>query len=321
VTRRSNDRGALVAGVHPSLLPGGRRFAVDAERAEVEAVWGPIIVGEEGRGWRGILEAAAKREIDVLFLIGVDPLRDYPDASLVRRALQNVPYKVAQSLELGTLEPYADAFLPAAPFLEKDGHVTTWEGRSQRLRPVRGAQGLSRPDWEIFAGLALAAGGDLGFEILDELHEEMGRLLARPAPREINLALPGASQATVGEDELLLFTYPLLVDNGRLSARADELEAALGEEPFLELHPDDASDRNLTDGGRALVRTAAGEAELPVRVTEHVAKGSTFVPYNQPGFAANTILRGRFTIAATIEAVEVPDGDPEPAVATAGGEG
>ena len=73
----------------------------------------------------------------MLFLIGVDPLRDYPDAALVRRALENVPVKVVQSLELGALEPYADAFLPAAAFLEKDGHVTTWEGRAQRLRPVR----------------------------------------------------------------------------------------------------------------------------------------------------------------------------------------
>jgi len=65
--------------------------------------------------------------------------------------------------------------------LEKDGHVTTWEGRNQRIRPIRGAAGISLPDWEIFASLALASGGDLGFERLDELHDEMGRLLA---PRE-----------------------------------------------------------------------------------------------------------------------------------------
>ncbi len=114
----------------------------------------------------------------MLFLIGVDPLRDYPDAALATRALQNVEHAVVQSLELGSLEPYADAFLPAAAFLEKEGHVTTWEGRNQRIQPIRGAAGIALPDWEIFASLALAAGGDLGFETLDELHEEMGRLLA-----------------------------------------------------------------------------------------------------------------------------------------------
>jgi NADH-quinone oxidoreductase subunit G len=135
VTRRANDRGALRAGVHPGLLPGGRRPEVPEHRSDVEALWGTV-EPRPGRDWRGILEACAAREIDVLFLVGVDPLRDYPDGALVRRALGNVPRKVVQSLELGSLEPFADAFLPAAGFLEKDGHVTTWEGRSQRLRPA-----------------------------------------------------------------------------------------------------------------------------------------------------------------------------------------
>jgi NADH-quinone oxidoreductase subunit G len=310
VTRRANDRGALVAGVHPSLLPGGRKFTVAEERAEVEALWGPIIVAEEGRSWRGILETCASREIDVLFLIGLDPLRDYPDAALARRALENVSYKVVQSLELGSLEPYADAFLPAAAFLEKDGHLTTWEGRSQRIRPVRGPKGISLADWEIFASLALAAGGDLGFETLDELHDEMGRLIA---PRgEAEPGLPpvtddGASLVQAGEGRLHLFTYPLLVDEGRLSERADELKAALEEGPFVEIHPTDAAERGLEDGASAVVRTAAGEAELPVRTTERIARGVAFVPYNQPGFAANGLLAGTFTIPATLEASATDD--------------
>ena len=174
VTRRANDRGALLAGVHPSLLPGGRSMH---EVDDVERVWGPLMNREPGRDTIGILRACAEREVDVLFLVGVDPLRDVPDADLVRRALDNVPVKVVQSLELGSLERYADAFLPASAFLEKDGHVSTWEGRGQRLRAIRGRDGISLADWEIFASMALACGGDLGFETLDEVHEEMGRLV------------------------------------------------------------------------------------------------------------------------------------------------
>jgi predicted molibdopterin-dependent oxidoreductase YjgC len=72
------------------------------------------------------------------------------------------------------------------------------------------------------------------------------------------------------------------------------------------------------------VRTAAGQGELPVRVTEHVAEGSVFVPFNQPGFAANTILNGSFSIAAVVEAVDAPadapGGELETAEAAAGGE-
>ncbi len=320
VTRRANDRGALVAGVHPSLLPGGRAFGLAEERAEVESVWGPIIVGDEGRNWWGILEACAARDVDVLFLIGVDPLRDYPDAALATRALQNVEHTVVQSLELGSLEPYADAFLSAAAFLEKEGHVTTWEGRNQRIQPIRGAAGIALPDWEIFASLALAAGGDLGFETLDELHEEMGRLLSPRASRVRAIAGTGPSALVIPEGSLHLFTYPLLVDDGRLSERADELKAALGDEAFLEIHPSDAAVRGVTDGGRATVRTTAGQAELPVRVTDHVAEGAVFVPFNQPGFAANTILNGSFSIAAVVGPVDPPAGELETAEAAAGGE-
>ena len=296
VTRRAGDRGALRAGVHPSLLPGGRSLD---EAGAVESRWKTAIGREAGRDSKGILEACANREIDVLYLVGVDPLRDFPDGALALRALENVPVKIVQSLELGSLEPFADAFLPAAPFLEKEGHVTNWEGRGQRLRRVRDPEGMSLPDWEIFASLALACGGDLGFETLDDLHEEMGELLApQDAPR---IDAPAAITDSVAEDGLTLFTYPLLVDEGRLSERADELKAALADPPFAEIHPEDAGD--LIDGADVLLKTAAGEATLPARVTEHVAKGSVFVPFNQAGFQANRLLDGEFVTSVTVEPV------------------
>ena len=141
VTRRAGDRGSLRAGVHPALLPGGRRFDDPDARAEVEAVWGPIMSAEPGRDAGGILHACAEGQIDVLFVIGADPLRDHPDAALARRALENVPTVVVQGLELGGLAPFASAFLPALPVIERDGHLTTWEGRGQRVRPVRPGRG------------------------------------------------------------------------------------------------------------------------------------------------------------------------------------
>jgi NADH-quinone oxidoreductase subunit G len=309
VTRRANDRGALVGGVHPHLLPGGRRLGPARERAEVEAVWGPVMAADGGRDWRAILQACAEQQLDIVFLIGVDPLVDYPDGRLARRALDNVPSVIVQSLELGSLEPYADAFLPASAFVEKDGHVTTWEGRTQRIRPVRSAAGLSRPDWEIFAGLAAAMGGDLGFDTLDELHEEMGRLLAPHESERVAMAFTDPVRPEREAGTFSLFTYPLLVDEGRLSERADELKEALEDEAFVEVHPDDAGPLGLADGARAVVRTDAGEAELPVRVTEYVAVGSVFVPFNNPGLRANMLLSGSFTATASLEAVAVPAGE------------
>jgi NADH-quinone oxidoreductase subunit G len=319
VGRRAGDRGALRAGVHPRLLPGGRLIDDAGDRVDVERVWGNL-PDETGRDAAGILEAAARREIDVLYLIGVDPLRDFPDATLARHALENVERRVVQDIN-SDLAVYADAMLPAASFLEKDGHFTDWEGRGQRIRSVRSPTGLSRPDWQILQELSEVMGADMGFHSLDDLHLEMGGLL-RPwgaraevgsavgerfprsaSPRSVHMfpsgePLPARAEPAEG---LVLFTYPLLIDEGTLSRGADELKAALEDEAFVEINLSDAERLGLEDGGRALVRTEAGAAELPVRVTGDIAAGSVFVPFNQPGLQANTLLSGAFTAPVTLE--------------------
>jgi NADH-quinone oxidoreductase subunit G len=309
--RRANDRGALRAGLHPSLLPGGRRVDLDDDRRVLEEAWGTALSADPGRDTAAILESAARRDIDVLFLVGTDPLTDFPDRGLVQRALANAPFKVVVDVSAEAMAIYADAMLPAAPALEKDGHYTDWEGRSQRLRPVRPSLGLARSEWEIFQELSEIAGADMGFRSLDDLHEEMASVLtggaALESPSEGESGHP--EQPPPGEqNEVTLFSYALLVDEGKLSAGANELKEALEEQPFVEIHPHDAERLGISEGQDVRVRTEAGEASLPARVTDAVAAGCVFVPWNQPGLAANTLLSGGAVTPATIEAVaaEVP---------------
>jgi sulfite reductase (NADPH) flavoprotein alpha-component len=219
---------------------------------------------------------------------------------------------------------------------------------------VRPPLGLSRPDWQIFQELSEVMGADMGFGSLDELHEEMGELLA---PREVadptratggvdqgtpeeaagspdERAIPQTHKSAAGEDEvptdettepeesqtagpeegpaadhgdLVLFSYPLLVDEGRLSVDADELKAALEETPFVEVHPQDAERLGLENGGRATIRTEAGEAELEVRISEGIVTGAAFVPWNQPGLRASTLFRDRPGAKARVESVAQPE--------------
>ena len=115
----------------------------------------------------------------------------------------------------------------------------------------------------------------------------------------------------------MLFSYPLLVDEGRLSERAAELKDALEEPAFVEVHPRDAGRIGLAEGARAVISTEAGEAVLPVRVTERVVGGAAFVPFNQPGLAANTLLSGAFTAVATLAPAGGSAGDGEDAAETA----
>jgi NADH-quinone oxidoreductase subunit G len=285
----------------------------------VEDVWGALADLRPGRDTAGILRAAAAREIDVLFLIGVDPLRDFPDAKLARHALENVPHKVVQDIAPGEYLRFADAFLPAAAAVEREGHLTDWEGRALPMQPVRSPIGLARPDWEIFMALAEAAGAPFGVDTLEGLRAEMERLLApMPAPRSPAVELPAAETAPARPTGLTLFTYPLLVDEGRQSDGAERLKAALEDPAFIEIHLADAERSGVVDGARVRISTEAGTAEAPVRVSEDLAEGAVFVPFNQPGLAANELLSGRFTADVTIEPVGAEtQTESEPAVAGA----
>ncbi|MDX1619505.1 MAG: NADH-quinone oxidoreductase subunit G, partial [Nitriliruptorales bacterium] len=86
VPRRAGARGAFDAGLAPGLLPGGRRLDDERDVGVVSDRWGEL-PSEAGRDLRGILEAAAAGDIDVLHLIGVDLARDCDDPELARKAL------------------------------------------------------------------------------------------------------------------------------------------------------------------------------------------------------------------------------------------
>jgi NADH-quinone oxidoreductase subunit G len=299
LARRAGDRGALRSGVHPSLLPGGRLVEDAAERSEVEQVWGSGLPSGAGRETRAILEAAARRELAVLYLVGVDPLADFPDAALARTAVANAGCLVIQDIAAGPYRQAADVLLPAAALIEREGHVTDWEGRSQPVMPVRGQTGLARPDWQIFQELSEVMGSDMGFRSLGDVQAEMAGLLA---PRTVTLTASSSSRETAPEGEgLTLFSYPLLVDEGRLSVDAEELKQALAEPPFVEVHPKDAERLGLEEGSTAHIKTDAGEADLPVRVSDGIAAGAAFVPWNQRGFRANVLFRGTPRTTALIE--------------------
>ena len=83
--RRGNVHGAIDSGLVPGFLPG--RVSLEAGREWYEAEWGSRVPRVKGLDARGILEAAAAGKIEVLVINGSDPIADFPDADLARRAL------------------------------------------------------------------------------------------------------------------------------------------------------------------------------------------------------------------------------------------
>jgi NADH-quinone oxidoreductase subunit G len=163
----AGSQGLLDMGVHP---------AIDAGYRAVE---------EPGLDTRTILEAAASGAVDALVLVGADPIGDYPDGTLARRALEKVPFALAIELFPTESAQLADVVLPSAATPERDGTFTNLERRLQKFEPLIAPLGSAREPWRALAGLAAAMGSDWGWETIGDVWTDIRKEV--PTHSEVEL--------------------------------------------------------------------------------------------------------------------------------------
>jgi predicted molibdopterin-dependent oxidoreductase YjgC len=145
-----------------------------------------------------MLRAAADGELRALYLIGVDPIRDFEDSALARAALERVDTVVVQDLLETDTTRYADVVLPAAAPQERVGSFTTWEGRRQPFPQVVPPPRRCLEDWDIIRHLARTMGHDLGWETAMDVRREAAPLMA--AERSALERLAGIAAAAEPQD-------------------------------------------------------------------------------------------------------------------------
>lgn len=99
--------------------------------------------------------------------------------------MEQLEFLVVQDLFINESGAYADVFLPAASFAEKDGTFTNTDRRVQRVRKAIEPIGKSRADWEIICDLAKRIERRLGrsntsywdYDHPSQILEEMGSLV------------------------------------------------------------------------------------------------------------------------------------------------
>ncbi len=191
IMRRANVMGALEVGMAPGMAPG--------TLSNCEMVWNAW-PSEEGRDTRAILEAASRGEISVLFLLGSDPIGDFPDSRLARTALENTQYVVALDAFMTESSSGADVFFPVALPHEKGGSVINIEGRLNDVAPKVVPPALVWPEWAIASEIALRLGTDFGFDGREDILNEMVKLL--PSWRRL---LNGEHKDAYFRDGLLIY--------------------------------------------------------------------------------------------------------------------
>ncbi len=303
--RRGNVFGALDMGLAPGVLPG--RVTLADGSAALTSSWGSV-PASPGSDARGILKAAAAGNIDVLILLGADPLGDFPDYEVAEAAIKGVGTIIASDLFLHPSAAQADIVFPAAGFGERQGTHTNMEGRITRERQVVTSPGTARADWAIASELARLLNTDFGFGSPEEVWEEIVQVA--PSHRDLSLeAIDTESDGVVAAGSSVAFSPPddttpvphvdayslrlvssrRMYDRGTLVQHAPSL-AGLADGAVLALNPYDFDRVGVDAGTEVQALSHVGEMFVPVVSDSGVPRGTAAFGYNCPDLDVRALI-------------------------------
>ena len=162
---QNNVQGASDMGAMPHHYPGYMQVDNPANAARWEAAWHIEPGGlsqQKGLTTTEILSNAHPGGVRSLYIMGENPMMSEPNLNVTRQHMQDLEFLVAQDLFINESGAYADVFLPAASWAEKEGTFTNTDRRVQRVRQALPPRGQARADWEIISDLAKRIEARLG---------------------------------------------------------------------------------------------------------------------------------------------------------------
>ena len=278
--------------------------------------------------------------VKMLFVYNCNPAVTLPDQRRVLKGLEREDlFTVVFDQVFTDTAFYADVVLPATTFLEQYDFVRSYGPITLQLaKPVIDAVGESRSNAEVFAELIRRVGIERDGDPADELEAMLQVLGGLPSPhgdelRENSKAnapyngrpiqfvdvLPRTSdhkvhlfpedldrQAPLGlygfQADPATERYPLALIS---PASERTVSSTLGElsRPAvrLDIHPDDAADREIVDGEVVRMFNDLGEVRLPVRTTPVVIRGTVSMPkgvwrrHVAKGYTSNALVPDALT--------------------------
>jgi NADH-quinone oxidoreductase subunit G len=288
-------RTVLAAAPAAKVLPAFRRGNV------VGALQVGMRPGKGGLDTRGALQAAAEGKLDCLVLVGADPLADFPDTDLARRALAGVRHIIAVDTNLTESSSRAHVVLAASAYAEKAGTTTNLEGRVSTVARQVTPAGSTRADWMVAAELAAALGSDLGYSSVEDITADIAdkvvgysgvtaEALAADGNgvlAEVPAAIDPMNTVAVEVTERNAYDFRLVVsrtmyDEATATAQSPSL-AHLPRGSAVHLHPLDLERVGTTAGTEVKVTGARATVVFTAVADTTVLRGTAWVPFNNPG--------------------------------------
>ena len=356
---QNNVQGACDMGALPNVYPGYQAVSNPAIREKFETAWGcslpPSLKDKFGITWAcslplspgltlvEMLEAAHRKEIKALYLVGENPALSDPDVQHVREALARLDFFVVQDIFLSETAKLAHVVLPAASFAEKDGTFTNTDRRVQRVRKVIEPIGDSKPDWWIICQVAqrLEAKG-FDYSHSSDIMEEIRNLtpsyggisyqrlenggLQWPCPLDdhpgtpilhTNIFVRGKGRFVplkyIPPGEMPDENYPLILTTGRslyhfhtgtMTRKVAGLNI-IEPEGVVEISPQDASQLGIVQGDKVKISSRRGEVTAKAKVTGALPTGVVFMTFHFAESAANILTNPKLDPVSKIPELKV----------------
>jgi NADH-quinone oxidoreductase subunit G len=261
IPRRAGERGALEAGAIGNLLPGARAVDDPKARQDLERAWSSApLPTQTGLSTDQILNALHKGEIEALLVGGVDP------ADISATAIEGLRKAFVVSLEIrhSAMSEVADVVLPVAAVVEKSGSFLDWQGRARKFEAAV-TDSLHRSDLRILSILADEIGRPINLGTVEKAAKELASLGDWSSDRKTSLSAAAVKIKEPGEDQAILTSWRLLLDNGSLQEHEPNLAGTA--HPCVAVISDDRANRlGVVDGDHIKISNPNGEIILPVKI-------------------------------------------------------
>jgi len=322
---QNNVQGSCDMGSFPHELPGYRPVSDDTVRESFEGAWGVKLDAEPGHRIPNMFDEALSGGFKGLYCQGEDIAQSDPNTRHVEAALESMECLIVQDIFLNETAKFAHVFLPGSSFLEKDGTFTNAERRISRVRKAMEPLG-GKADWEATLGLAQALGCDWDYENPEQIMAEIAALTptfagvtyekierlgsvqwpcidaaseGTPTMHETSFTR-GLGQFVVTEyvptAERCTRRFPLIMTTGRIlsqynvGAQTRRTENSTWHaEDVLEIHPEDAESRGITEGDWVGIASRIGDTVLRARLSNRVRPGVVYTTFHHPVSGANVI--------------------------------
>jgi formate dehydrogenase major subunit len=326
---QNNVQGASDAGLIPMFYPNYKSVEDPETIAKYEKVWGVALDKKEGLTVVEIMDAIHAGQIKGMYILGENPAMSDPDLNHARVALAHLEHLVVQDLFLTETACYADVFLPASAWPEKDGTVTNTNRQVQMGRQALPLPGDAKVDWWITQEIARRIGLAWNYTHPSEVYAEMASLMpslnnitwprleregavtypcdapdkpGRDVVFDQGFPRPGGFGRLVAAklmppDETPDHEFPFILTTGRMlehwhtgaMTRRASVLDALEPGPTAALSRGTIAKLGIAPGDMVRVSTRRGVVELAARQDDAIPDGVVFIPFAFFEAAANRL--------------------------------